>query len=414
MDFSERITALRQKKTKLLEQVDALAEKGDNEGLNNIRGEMEGINATIASLEALAGESAGRAAPKEEKEEKKAVTPFASFGEQLRAVYDAAHGLGTDPRLIAVNNALGASEGIGSDGGFAVQEDFAGSIFETAAGESEILSRVDRYRLSSAANAARWLMIDETDVSASVFGGVQAYWAAEAATVTASRPKFREMRLELEKMMGFAYVTEELISDAPFMSALLSRAFTTATRRLLEESIVSGDGAGKPLGILNSEALVTVSKESGQTAGTVTTQNILKMNARAPFRNRRNLVWLMHPDLEEQLPTLTIGDKLVWMPEGGISGNPYQTILSRPVLFDDNCSAMGAAGDIMLCDLSQYMLLTKGNPRQDWSIHVQFLTDQQCFRIVWRVNGAPKANRGISIKNSSNKRSPFVTLAARS
>lgn len=414
MDFSEKITALRQKKTKLLEQVDALAEKGDNEGLNNIRSEMEGINATIASLEALAGESAGRAAPEEKKGEKKAVTPFASFGEQLRAVYDAAHGLGTDPRLIAVNNALGASEGVGSDGGFAVQEDFAGSIFETAAGESEILSRVDRYRLSSVANAARWLMIDETDVSASVFGGVQAYWAAEAATVTASRPKFREMRLELEKMMGFAYVTEELISDAPFMSALLSRAFTTATRRLLEESIVSGDGAGKPLGILNSDALVTVAKESEQTAGTVTTQNILKMNARAPFRNRRNLVWLMHPDLEEQLPALTIGDKLVWMPEGGISGNPYQTILGRPVLFDDNCSAMGSAGDILLCDLSQYMLLTKGSPRQDWSIHVQFLTDQRCFRIVWRVNGAPKANRGISIKNSSNKRSPFVTLAARS
>ena len=70
-------------------------------------------------------------------------------------------------------------------------------------------------------------------------------------------------------------------------------------------------------------------------------------------------------------------------------------------------------GDILLIDPSQYILLTKGTARMGWSIHVQWLTDQQCFRMVFRCGGAPKQNAPITLANSSNTRSAFVTLAAR-
>lgn len=59
------------------------------------------------------------------------------------------------------------------------------------------------------------------------------------------------------------------------------------------------------------------------------------------------------------------------------------------------------------------ILLTKGTVKQDWSIHVEFLTDQNCFRVVYRCNGAPKVNKPLTIKNSSKTRSPFVALADR-
>ena len=75
--------------------------------------------------------------------------------------------------------------------------------------------------------------------------------------------------------------------------------------------------------------------------------------------------------------------------------------------------ALGAKGDIALVDLSQYLLLKKGSAKQDWSMHVEFLTDQMCFRMVLRCNGAPKVNAPLKIKNSTLTRSPFVTLAAR-
>ena len=55
----------------------------------------------------------------------------------------------------------------------------------------------------------------------------------------------------------------------------------------------------------------------------------------------------------------------------------------------------------MLVDPMQYILLSKGTAKQDWSIHVEFLTDQNCFRMVFRCNGAPKVNKPLKIKNSS-------------
>ena len=49
---------------------------------------------------------------------------------------------------------------------------------------------------------------------------------SEGATVAASKPQFREMKMDLEKMMGFAYCTDEMLQDAAFLTGffgLLSR-----------------------------------------------------------------------------------------------------------------------------------------------------------------------------------------------
>ena len=47
------------------------------------------------------------------------------------------------------------------------------------------------------------------------------------------------------------------------------------------------------------------------------------------------------------------------------------------------------------------------------SSDLEFLTDQSCFRMVFRCNGAPKVSKPLTIKNSAKTRSPFVALADR-
>ena len=418
MDYAKILNELRQKKAEKLAAAEALLKEGKVEDAAALDAELAGICKQITTTENLMRRSQDNAQPLDGGNPQAEVTPngkpFASLGEQLQAIVSAAKTHTADKRLLQVNNAVkGANEGVDADGGYAIQEDFAGQILETAVSTGDILSRVDSYTVGANSNAARWLMIDETDVSASVFGGVQMYWAAEGATVTASRPKFKELKLDLEKMMGFAYATDELLQDAAFMSGFFGTAFTVAANRLLEDAIICGDGEGKPAGILKSGALIETPAEAGQTVNTLTTKNILSMWSRALFTGRRNAVWLIHPDLEDQLPQLMLGDKPVWMPEGGISGAQYQTILGRPVLFNDNCKAMGSVGDVILADLKQYMLLRKGSAKQDWSMHVEFLTDQHCFRMVLRCNGTPKVTAPVKLKNSVRTRSPFVTLAAR-
>lgn len=425
MDYMEKITALREEKGALLAQAEGLAAEGKFNEVDQITARMEGINNSIQSLEKLAEQSRRQAEPAYDGalhsggtgDEENETKPFASLGEQLKSIYDFRKNHKEDRRLKVVNAALGANEGAGADGGFLLQEDFAGTILESAVQSSPLLNRLDRFTCSSAANAMRWVSVNETDTSKSVFGGVQMYWSAEAGTVAASKPAFKELKMDLEKMMGFAYCTDEMLTDAAFLSGFLGSAFALAADRLLVESVIDGDGVGKPLGILKSPALITVDKESGQAAGTFTGANAIKMQGRAMPRNRDRLVWLMHPDLEEQLPYLAIQSgeaaKFLWNPEGGLGGFDTQRVLNKSVLFEDSCAAVGSKGDVLLVDPWQYILLTKGTIKQDWSVHVEFLTDQNCFRVVFRCNGMPKVSQTTTVKNSSKARSPFVALGAR-
>ncbi|MCI7713068.1 MAG: phage major capsid protein [Clostridiales bacterium] len=428
-----KITELRAQKQQLAAQAETLVKDGKLDDLDNITQQMNDLNGNIEKLERAMDAARANAAPvdgaydgvlhdgekgKAKDGKDKDLKVFSSLGEQLKAIYAFRKNGVKDERLQQVNNAvLGSNEGTGADGGFALQTDFAGQILESAVEQSPLLNRLDRYTCSSAANAMRWLSADETDVSKSVFGGVQMYWASEGTTVAASKPQFRELKMDLEKMMGFAYCTDEMLTDAAFMTGFFSTAFTLAADRLLTESVISGDGVGKPLGILNSKAIITVDKESTQAAGTFLGANAIKMQARAMPRNRDRLVWLMHPDAEELLPYLSIQSgeaaKFLWNPEGGLGNFDTQRVLNKPVLFEDSCSALGSKGDINLVDPMYYILLTKGTAKQDWSVHVEFLTDQNCFRMVYRCNGAPKIEKPLTIKNSAKTRSPFVTLAAR-
>ena len=427
MDIMEKINDLRAQKGELLGRAEALVAEEKFEEADQITAKMEGINHRIAGLEKLAKASQGAAQPAYDgalhgsgrnprdggTEEER---PFASLGEQLKAVYNFRKNHVEDKRLLQVNNAaLGANEGAGADGGFALQTDFAGMILESAVAQSPLLNRLDRYTCSSAANAMRWLSADETDVSKSVFGGVQMYWASEGATVAASKPQFREMKLDLEKMMGFAYCTDEMLEDAAFMSSFFGTAFTLAGDRLLTEGS-SPATAWVSLWACSTPRRSSRWPRSRPGGGTFVGANAIKMQARSMPRNRERLVWLMHPDLEEQLPSaIQSGEtaKFLWNPEGGLGNFDTQRVLNKPVLFDDNCASLGVQGDVLLVDPYMYILLTKGTVKQAWSIHVEFLTDQNCFRVVFRCNGMPKTNKPLTIKNSTKTRSPFVALADR-
>lgn len=386
---------------------------------NDLKLEISNIEATIkAEEEATKREEEAKKPVNEpvfaEPKQNKAPKLFKNLVEQLKAVKNQAVSGIVDERLIKINNATGMNEGVGSDGGFAVQTDFAGMMMDTAVKSGNILPLVDRYEVSSNANSVEWVDIDETSVASTVYGGVQVYWAAEAGTVTATKPKLVSRKLELEKLMGVAYSTYELDSDSFFISQLYNNAFTTAIQRELENVVINGVGAGKPIGFLKGAALVTVAKENGQAASTIVYENMVKMYIRALDKTKS--VWLIHPDVQEQLDFMSfpvgVGGVPVYLPAS--SQGSLASLKGRPIIESDQCATLGTVGDMNFVDLSQYMLITKGGVQADVSMHVQFLVAENCFRFIFRANGMPKKNSALTIKNSANTRSSFVTLATRS
>lgn len=384
--------------------------------------EIDGLEKTIESAKKLEAQQALMNTPVNEPSRVKVnegvPKPFKNLVDQLCSIRAAATTGQIDERLLQLNKfsnlPFGGNEGLGSDGGFAVQTDFAGLMMESAVKDSQILSLVDSYEVTDGSNSVKWVDVDETSIATTVFGGVQVYWAAEAAAVTASNPTLVERELKLEKLMGLAYATYELEKDSSFVNTLYNRAFTTAIRRELENTIVAGTGVGKPLGFLTAGGTVSVAKEAGQPAATILWHNISKMYHRA-IDKTAPFVWVMHPDAHEQLDFLSfpvgVGGVPVYLP--ATAEGTLDTLRGKKILESDHCSALGTVGDINFVDLSQYMLAYKGGIDAATSIHVQFLTAQNCFRFIFRANGMPKRRSALTIKNSANQRSSFVTLATR-
>ena len=79
----------------------------------------------------------------------------------------------------------------------------------------------------------------------------------------------------------------------------------------------------------------------------------------------------------------------------------------------EHADTVGTVGDIVLADLSQYLMIDKENIESAVSIHVRFIYDESTFRFVYRVDGAPWWNSALTPFKGTNTQSPFVALATR-
>jgi len=378
---------------------------------------MSSLEASVGSSKAVVYEPADdtRSVQKDQNQSEKRT--WGSFSEFLQAVVDASTpGKRFDPRLRENRGAAsGLSEAISSDGGFVVQSDFANSLLARVYSEGQFASRVRRIPISAQSNGLKINVIDETSrATGSRFGGVRAYWMSEADAYTASKPKMRQMELKLQKLGAVCYLTDELMQDATALQSVVEDAFVREMAFAVDEAILNGDGAGKPLGILKSNALVTVAKESGQAAATVSKENIVKMRARLFAANRANSVWFINQAVEPQLNLLTLGDLGVYFPAGTLANAPEDRLFGRPVLPIEQCSALGTAGDIVLADLGEYLMIDKGSVQMQSSIHVRFLYDEQVLKFTYRVDGQPVWNSALTPYKGSDTLSPYIALAARS
>jgi HK97 family phage major capsid protein len=227
---------------------------------------------------------------------------FPSFGAQLAAVMRAGQPGGVvDPRLRITSSASGLNETIPSDGGFLVQQDFSTELLKDVFETGILASRCRRVPISGNANSMKLPGLDETSRASTRWGGIVGYWEEEAGEKSASKPKFRKIELNLKKLIGLCYATDELLSDAAALEGVIRQGFVSEFGFLLDDAIINGTGAGQPLGILNTGCLVQVNKETGQKAATVLAENVINMWSRLFASSRPNAVWLINQNIEPPL-----------------------------------------------------------------------------------------------------------------
>ena len=410
------------------EKEDRFLTEEENRELTKLENEIRGWDTQIVRFEVFKEDKADdEKKPASADEEEKPTNPetpkeevgkdnerkFRSLGEQMMAVYRASQpGARVDTRL-TTRSASGLNETNPTDGGFLVQKDFVGDLLKRAYETGILASKVKKIPLSTNANGIKINALDEESrANGARWGGIQTYWESEADQITGSKPKFRQMDLSLKKLTGLCYVTDELLQDSAALENVIREGFAEEFGFKLDDAILSGTGAGQPLGILKSGSLVKVEKEQGQTEK-ITVENLVKMWSRLWSRSRANSVWYVNPEIEPLLYTLKVGDHPVYIPAGGLSEQPYGTLFGRPVITLEQCSEVGEIGDIILADIGQYLLIDKGGINATSSIHVRFLYDENVFRFIYRVDGQPVWSKALQPYKGSATVSPFVALAKR-
>jgi HK97 family phage major capsid protein len=257
--------------------------------------------------------------------------------------------------------------------------------------------------------------IRDTTHASSVYGGFQAYWSPEAGTITESEPVFGSVQLEAYKLAMSTRINNELRQDAPAIDGFLNQKAPEAINYFEDDAFINGIGVGQPLGLLNVDAMVSVSKETGQAASTVVWENLVKMFSRLLPTSMANAVWVINHDVFPQLATMSLsvgtGGSAIWMANG--VGGPPMTILGRPVVFTEKAQTLGTAGDIYLADFTQYLIGDRQTITAFASEHRYAETDQTLFRFTERVDGRPWIDSALTPRNGSNTLSPFINLAVR-
>ncbi len=347
--------------------------------------------------------------------------PFASLGMQLMDVMRAATVSQISPALAEMQKyQLGLSEGIPSDGGFLVQTDFTTELMRRVHDTGLLVAMPRHIPIGATSNGLKINAVDEDSrVDGSRLGGVQTFWTAEAATITKSKPKFRQIELSLQKLAGLYFATNEELSDTVALEATIAGFFAEEFAFKLDDALIRGTGAGEPLGILGHAGTVDVPKETNQAANTIIKENVEAMYSRMWTRSLRNATWLINQDVWPQLFRLEqavgTGGIPVFLPAGGLSAAPFGSLMGRPILPIEQAESLGTSGDIILADYDRgYVMIDKGGIDAAVSIHVQFLTDESVFRFIMRTDGQPVANKALTPFKGTKTVSSFITLADRS
>lgn len=342
---------------------------------------------------------AGYAAPDSELDH----SEVKSLGDFLVAVKN-----GNDRRLKSIYKTALAEES-GATGGYLVPVPLMSPII-AAAENFSVLRRAGATIVPMSTNSVEFPALDiETAPSAgdtSYAGGVVATWEGEASALDETEPRFRMVTLQAHKLSGYSLISNELAADAPAIEGLLTTMFGRAVGSKENYAFFRGDGVGKPLGILNSGALISGDRN---TASNIKIDDLSLMMSDFLPSSWGKGVWFINPEAVEQLIQL-VASPLSFQ-ESLRNGMPM-TLLGMPMYVTGALPAINTAGDILLVDPSYYLIGDRQQLSIAYSEHYKFANDQGTWRFTHRVDGQPWVKGAITLENASTVVSPFVALAA--
>lgn len=272
-----------------------------------------------------------------------------------------------------IRNAL--QVGTDSEGGYLVPEEFERTLIK-ALDENNIFRQ---FAKKITTGGDRLIPTLETRGTAS--------WINEEASYPESDVSFGQKTLGAYKLATLIKISDELLADSAFnMSAFIASEFGRRMGRAEEEAFFTGNGSGKPTGILDAT--------NGAAAGvTAAAENEIAFNEiidlyhslKSPYRPKA--IFIVNDDTVKNLRKIKdTNGQYVWQPS--VSAGMPDTLLGRAVYTSEFMPKMAAGNAAVLFgDLSNYWIADRGAYSFKRLNELYAATGQVGFRGSKRVDG---------------------------
>lgn len=282
--------------------------------------------------------------------------------------------------------------GTESEGGYLVPDEYEHTLIE-ALEEQNIFRQLAH--VISTSSGDRKIPVVASKGTAS--------WIDEEAAYPESDDSFGQVSIGAYKLATMIKVSEELLSDSVFdVPSYIAREFARRIGAAEEEAFFTGNGTGKPLGILAA----TGGAGTGVTAASATAITMdevidLYYSLRAPYR--RNAVFIMNDSTVKAIRKLKNGNgDYLWQPS--LTAGTPDMLLNRPVYTSAFMPAIAAnAKSILFGDLGYYWVADREGRSFKRLNELYATTGQVGFLASQRVDGKlilPEAVKVLAMKSA--------------
>ena len=266
--------------------------------------------------------------------------------------------------------------GTDSEGGYLVPDEYERTLVEALEEENVFRQLAKVIRTSS---GDRKIPVVATKGTAS--------WIDEEGAYLESDDSFGQVSIGAYKVGTMIKVSEELLNDSVFdLEAYISREFARRIGAKEEEAFFTGDGSGKPLGMLAA----TGGAETGVTAASataITADELIDLfySLKAPYR--RNAVWVLNDSTIKAIRKLKDNQgQYLWQPS--LTAGAPDLLLGKPVRTSAYMPAIAAdAKTVAFGDFSYYWIADRQGRSFKRLNELYAATGQVGFLASQRVDG---------------------------
>jgi len=282
--------------------------------------------------------------------------------------------------------------GTDSEGGYLVPDEYERILVEALEEENVFRQLAKVIRTSS---GDRKIPVVATKGTAS--------WIDEEGAYLESDDSFGQVSIGAYKVGTMIKVSEELLNDSVFdLEAYISREFARRIGAKEEEAFFTGDGSGKPLGVLAAAG----GAETGVTAASataITADELIDLfySLKAPYR--RNAVWVLNDSTIKAIRKLKDNQgQYLWQPS--LTTGAPDLLLGKPVRTSAYMPAIAAdAKTVAFGDFSYYWIADRQGRSFKRLNELYAATGQVGFLASQRVDGKlvlPEAIKVLAQKSA--------------